>query len=432
MMPLLMPNAGLTRGAKDDGAGGSFVLASAEWATLQVALQSVLALPSGASDFEQRYGSAASGTEIRACFDAMRALRGVAEGIGNPARFRAAILRDPDLLAGAVPPDDVYARTLWTVSRAKRDAGALSSGLRSIPEAASGGGTAEAVKGIREFLLGPDQVADRLQRTIEDLDRLIAALDEKAQRLGVAQEAMGTYTAASSRMRASLTREIGAIEASVADLERQRDDAFAKWQGLTAAACIVPALIAVIGTGILIVTVAVSVPLTGPGAVAGLAWGTALVGATTAAAATGLGTAAGIARTGYEGLVQKVGDARDLRAKRVAYRHDLGALDGTMKFSLPTTAQVIGQVRTLRGGWQGALDEVRFRANELTPASLDADGWLDRGTMGAAANRWRGIEEAMDRFLINGFVDSELLPFGAPLPQADPNWRATLEKRIAA
>src|SRR5205085_6811843 len=121
-MTLLVPSPLLLQ-AGDSKDSRCFVLASREWLDLQTRVQAVLALPSDIGEYEERYGDASSGSQMRDCFDAMHRLQLASAGYGSPSSLRARILKDPNLLAAAArPANDGFSATVWTLQRAHQDA----------------------------------------------------------------------------------------------------------------------------------------------------------------------------------------------------------------------------------------------------------------------------------------------------------------------
>jgi hypothetical protein len=160
--------------------------------------------------------------------------------------------------------------------------------------------------------------------------------------------------------------------------------------------------------------------------------GTAVTGAAAGLAAAGLGTAAGLARSAYDDLVKQVSTTSDFMQKRVCYRHDLGALDTAMKFSLPASSDVIDQVTMVRDAWASSLQEIKYKVGELDATNLASGPWLRDPEMAVSAANWIKVDDAMRAFVGGTFIDSNLLPFANALPKDDPNWQKNLLQQIAA
>jgi hypothetical protein len=423
-MTLLVPSSLLAQ-AGDNKDSQRFVLASREWLDLQTRVQAVLSLPSDIGEYQERYGDASSGSQMKDCFDAMHKLQQSANGYGSPASLRSRILKDPALLASATrPAGDAFAATVWTLQRAHQDAFSIASAFKGIPALAAGTRPAESVAGIRSLFLDQGQIVASMDRTIGQFNSLITEFQAIEQKLAVAQEEMRTYTDRSSKTRTELDKEIGTIRSTIADLEKQRDAAYDKWLGLTIAACAVPAIIGVVGIAIMVI---LAVPTGG----ASFAVGSAVTGGAVAIAAGALGAAAGVARTSYDNLVAKVQDEGDFLAKRICYRTDLGALDELMKFSLPASSTVITQLGTVRDGWSGAIRELSSRVNDLSVANLQDSPWLSPTVMNAAAASWGRLDDSLKAFMRGSFVDATLLDFGDTLPRDDANWAANFGAKAA-
>jgi hypothetical protein len=425
-MALFVPSSQLLIAVGDSQQAQKFVLSSREWIDLQNNIQAVLALPFDLGEYEQRYGDATSGLQMKECFDAMRILRNVASKYGDPKGLRANIVKNPNYLANAErPKNNAYSSTVWTLERVHQDAFKLASVLRSIPINARDEKPAEVVAGIKSIFLNTDQIVDRMRRTVQQLDVLIKEFQVLEDELEVAQAAMRNYTERSSTTRMSLDKEIGGLKDKIEQLEIERDAAYQKWLDLTIAACVAPAAIAVVGIGIMVI---LAIPTGG----ASFAVGSAITGAAATVAGTALGVSAALVRTSYDNMVQEISTKQDLMQKRIAYRHDLGALDDSMKFSLPSSNGMISQIRVLREAWNSSINEIQYKVANLSTDDLASGPWLKDQEMAASAANWIKVDDALKAFINGSFVDSDVLTFGKPLPKADPDWQKKLASKLAA
>lgn len=398
-----------------------FLLASTEWIDLQTRAQAMLALPSDLGEFEERYGDA-SGSQMKQCFHAMHKLQQTATRWGCPKRLRARILNDPQFLAKAARPrGDALSATVWTLEHAHEDAHALAEAFGSIPALARSGSAAA----IKSMFVGAGRIIDRMHLTVDQLNVLIAEFQAIESELDTAQLAMTSFTERASRARASLDKEIGALQVGVVTLERAREAAYQKWLALTMSACIVPGTIAIPGA-MLMVTLALP-----PGA-ASFAIGPAAAGAQTAALAASLAHSAAAARAAYDALVANLQAEGDFFATQVCFRADLGALDQLMKFSLPDSSGVIGDLVALKYGWTGAIREFSARANELNDDNLHASPWHDEQEMTQAAASWRLLDSAVRAFVAGSFLEADAVDFGNVLPRDDGAWQSHFSFRKAA
>jgi hypothetical protein len=425
-MTLFAPASQLIVKAGDTQTADAFVLASGDWFKMQNAVQAILALPSDFTEYTTRYGDASSGLLMKECFDAMHNLRQVATKYGNPKQLRAKLVKDPNFLANRDRPDnDTYSSLVWGITRAHQDAFALASYLKSIPENAQGAKPAEVVAGIKSMFLDPNGMADKMRATAMAFDAQVKELESLQNQLETAQGAMQTYTDRSSKTRLELDKEIGDLKQKITQLEKDRDDAYAKWLALTIAAVTVSAGLAIAG-------IALSVILAAPTAGTSLVVGSAISVGVATAVGGALGVAAGVARTSYEDLVKDLADKEDFLVKRTAYRTDLGALDSLMQFSLPASDGLLRQVRGVRDGWNSTIEEIKFRVGNLTVDDLQTGPWLKRDEMAAAAAKWTTLDTLLKSFTIGSFVDYDVIKFGDPLPKDDPNWQQNFISKIAA
>ncbi|MEO8165779.1 MAG: hypothetical protein ABI619_10330, partial [Betaproteobacteria bacterium] len=163
-----------------------------------------------------------------------------------------------------------------------------------------------------------------------------------------------------------------------------------------------------------------------------LGWGTAIsVGAATAAGSA-LGIAAGVARGTYDGLVTEVKTKKEFEQKRIAYSHDLGALDSLMKFSLPASNGLINQLGVARDAWESSIREISATISDLDANKLKQGPWLRQNEMDAAAANWTSVDKSFRAFTVGSFVDYDIVDFGSPLPKDDPQWLEKFVKQVAA
>jgi hypothetical protein len=253
------------------------------------------------------------------------------------------------------------------------------------------------------------------------LTALISELQSIESALAEAQEKMRKYTSSASQTMASLNQEIGELQAAISQLEKDRDKAWRAWLDLTISAVAVPAGIAIVGIAIMVV---LAVP-TGGGS---FAVGAAVTTAAAGVAATALGVAASNARSSYENLAHEVDEKSDLEKKRVRYRTELGALDTQMQFGLPASTGVIDQIAVIRDAWKSLGSEMQNKVADLNTDTLASGPWLKEAEMQVAAGNWNKVDQAIRAFNANSLVDADLIPSGAALPAADPNW----QRRFAA
>jgi hypothetical protein len=424
-MSLYLPSSLLLQ-AGDNKETRRLVLASSEWLDLQTRVQALLALPSDIGEYEERYDDPSSGAQMKECFGAMHKLQQTASRYGSPKRLRARILNDPHFLASAPrPKNDAFSATVWTLERAHHDALSLATAFRSIPSRARHESPADTSAGIKAMFLERGQVIDRMQQTVDQVDALIAEFQSIESELDAAQLAMKTFTDRTSKTRTGLDKEIGALQVQIVALERARDSAYQRWLALTMSACVVPATIAIVGIVVMPV-------LAIPAAANSFAVGAAVTANLTAPSATALATAAGVARKAYDDLVEEVQTETEFFGKRVCYRADLGALDQLMKFSLPASSGVIGQLASVKSAWAASIREFSARANELSADNLKTGPWLRDQEMSATAAGWATLDAALKAFVTGSFVDADLIDFGAVIPRDDAGWRNHFALRHAA
>jgi hypothetical protein len=426
VMTLFIPSKKILVPAGDSNQGQKVALASKEWFDLQTRVQSVLNLPFDIGSYDLRYGDSSSGDDMKDIFKAMRDLRNVAERYGNPKGLRSKLISDPNILAiQDRPENDAYSAMMWTMTQARSNSFKLASTLKAIPTMASRRSPKDAVAGIKSMFLDTNQMVDKLRITVENFEVLAKQLEGLEAELSKSQDAMRTYTEKSSNTRKALDSEIGGMRTKIAKLEKDRDLAYELWLDLTIAAVAVTAAIAIVGVAISVVLGAATV---GSGAVIGAG----VTAGLTAGAGAALGVAAGVARSSYDGLISDLRDENTLLKKRVAFQHDLGALDSTMQFTLPSSSGLITQVKGMKFGWESLIEEIKEKVGNLTVDNLSDGPWLQQDKMNAASANWTTVDDAIKAFNSNSLIDYDLIEFGSSLPADDPNWEGNLERILAA
>lgn len=164
-MSLYVPSSLLVQ-AGDSKETRRFVLASSEWLDPQTRVQSGLALPSDIGEYEERYGNASSGSQMKDGFNAIHKLQQAASRYGSPMRLRARIRNDPNFLDTAVRPrNDAFSATVWTLERARQDAFGLAATFNNIPGMARHEWAADTTAGIKTLFLDRGRIVDRCDRT---------------------------------------------------------------------------------------------------------------------------------------------------------------------------------------------------------------------------------------------------------------------------
>ncbi|MDL2357098.1 MAG: hypothetical protein QFF03_17730 [Pseudomonadota bacterium] len=423
-MSLFVPLS-LLQHAGDSKTALRFVLASRDWLELQIGVQALLALPSDLGEYEERYADPAAAAQRQDCFGAMHQLQHTATRYGSPKRLRARILNDSLFLASSVrPKNDAFAATVWVLERAHQDAFALAAAFNGIATSARQSAPAETAAAIRALFLERGQIIDRMQQTVDLVDALIGEFQAIEHALDKARTAIKPFTDRSSSTRTLLDRELGALLAPLVALERARDAACQKWLALAMSACSVPATIAIVGTGAMVVR---SLPV----ANASFSADAPATGGHAAAAAA-LGIAAATARSAYAGLVAAMQTDSECAARLACYRADLGALDQLMKSTLPSSSAVIGQLVLIKSAWAGSVREFSTRVHGLNADNLRNGPWLKAPEMAASAAGWTTLDAALKAFVLGSFVDADLIDFGSTLPHDDATWQSHFGLRHAA
>ncbi|MCO4848995.1 MAG: hypothetical protein KC448_13620 [Yoonia sp.] len=419
-MAFILPPTGLLTTPSGASSPKRFSLGSGHWYSLQNHVQSVLALPYDLGEYEKRYGARSSGEFMTDSFDAMHRLRVVGTKYGSPHSLRTELLKNPGLLADNDMPDgSAYTKVMWTVNKAQNDAFRMATMLAAIPELVTGNSVESSVEGIKTVFTGRGELLDRMAETVKRFDTLLDLLENCQSELEEAQIAMAIYTDKSSTTHNDLNKQIGELGVTIDSLQEKRNAAYNKWLDLTIAAVAAAAAIAVIG-------IAIGIVMAPESAGASVAIGAAITAGAAAAVGGGIAKAAAAARSDYEKFSTQFNNTQGLRRLRVAYRHDLTALDAQMRFSIPSSTGLVKQFKGFRDGWQSTIDQISETVSALDKNTLRGSVWADRAQMTAAAGQWSTVNSAMTEFMQNSLMDYELIELGNAMPPDDPAMKHAL------
>ncbi len=399
----IAPPAALTKPANpQSGQKTQFALFSDDWLQLQGYVGAAVKLPITEGDFATKYGTFSGETVIKDCIGAMRNVQAASTEFGDPKALRAALIKDPNLLAGKEPPKEVYAHTVWMGQRVHTTAQTIVSGYQSVLEGLTGLPSKEQVDNLKAYLFDPTMGPIPLAGTMNtEIGFLIQKLGVFEQKMNGYNEQLQAFTREGSNMLSLVDKTIGELGPKIAELQRTRDDAWEAWKNFTIAAITCSVGCALIG--------AVLAPFTG---------GVSLLigGAAAIATATGLSIKAVENRAKYNEYCKLVQDAEaDLRKKQLL-RGDLSGLNSSMKLVGPAMSGFLKSLQSVQGAWVQMGSDMKSINDSLTPSNVGSLAFLVKAKSQMAVNAWQAVDDSAKQFTVESLVDYTSIDFGDKMP----------------
>jgi hypothetical protein len=398
------PGPGLTKPADPrSGQKTQFALFTDDWLQLQSYIGAAVDLPITKGDFEAKYGSFGSMTVINDCIAAMKNVQNASTEFGNPKSLRAALIKNPNLLATKVPPTEIYTHTVWMGQLVHKTAATIASGYESVLEGLTGLPNDEQVANLKAYLfdptMGPIPLAGTMNKEIGDLIKKLGTFEKKMNEYNAKMQA---FTREGSTMIKDVDVKIGSLGQQIQDLSKTRDEAWQAWKNFTIAAITASVGCALIG--------AVLAPFTfGVSALVG--------GAAAIATAIGLGIKAAQNRAKYNEYCKLVENAEaDLRKKQ-RLRADLTDFNGAMGLVGPAMAGFLKSLQTVQGVWVQMGTDMQFINDSLTPSNVGNLAFLVRTKSKMAVDAWKSVDDSAKQFTVQSLVDYTSIAFGDKMPE---------------
>ncbi len=405
-VPSIEPGAGLVKEANPaSGQKAQFALFSDSWLEMQGYMGAAMALPISQGSFEEKYGSLGSSATITNCIEAMRGVQQSSKEFGDPKSLRAALIKNPSLLATPTPPAEIYTHTVWLGQRVHETSVKLASGFQSVLEELPSLPKAEQVQAIKEFLfdstLGPIPLAKQMS---DECGVLIVKLGKFEAKMNEFNERFRAFTGASTAMVQEVSSSIGGLESKIRELETSRDEAYKSWRDFTIAACTTSVGVFLIGVALAPLTFGVSALV---GGVAGLALG------------VGLGVKAAQMRAQYnEYCTQLETQGTDLKRKQ-RLRSDLGDFNTQMDRIGPAMSRFLKSLQTVQGVWVSMNTDMLAIHNSVTESNVGTLPFLVKSKANFAIDSWKAVDESAKQFTVNSLVDYRSLAFGDKMPESN-------------
>lgn len=403
----IVPKDGLVKPADPrSGKNSQFALFSDSWLELQGYVGAALELPITTGDFEKKYGSVENSQRIKDCIEAMRGVREASKEFGDPKSLRAELIKNPNLLATAEPPQEIYTHTVWLGQRVHETAGKLVSGYGSVLDGLTGLPAKDQVENLKAYLfdqtLGPIPLSKQMS---DEVGVLIKKLGVFEQKMNEYNEKFKTFTGNSSQMIQEVDQTIGAISQKIKELEKSRDDAYEAWKKFTIAAVASSVGCALIG-GLL-------APFTG---------GVSLLvgGAAAIATGVGLGVKAAQCKAEYNEYCKMIQNEKEEKKKKQRFRSDLGGFDKQMKRVGPAMAAFLKNLQTVQGVWVQMNSDMLAISNSITEDNVGSLPFLVKAKANLAIDSWKAIDESAKQFTVESLVDYTSIAFGDEMPENMP------------
>jgi hypothetical protein len=405
--PSIAPAPGLTKPANpDSGQKSQFALFSDSWLEIQGYVGAALTLPISVGNFEEKYGSVGSSTLITDCIAAMKGVREASKEFGDPKGLRAALMKNPNLLASKEPPQEIYTHTVWLGQRVHQTAGSIVSGYESVLEALSGLPPKEQVENLKAYLFDPTMGPIPLSKQMsEQVGTLITKLLKFEQKMNEYNAKMQAFTGGASAMIAMVDRTIGGLAQKIKDLEKSRDDAFKAWKDFTIAAVSASVGCALIG--------ALLAPFTG---------GVSLLvgGAAAIATGVGLGIKAAQNRGAYNEYCRQLAEQEEEKKKKQRLRSDLGDFNTSMQRVGPAMSSFVKSLQTVAGIWALMNTDMLAINDSITESNVGSLPFLVKTKAKAATDAWKDVDASAKQFTAESLIDYTSIAFGDAMPESMP------------
>jgi len=402
--PSIDPPPGLTKPADpQSGQKSQFALFSDSWIELQAYVGAATELPINKGDFESKYGTVDGSKTVLDCIDAMKSVQNASTEFGNPKSLRAALIKNPGLLATPTPPTEIYTHTVWLGQRVHDTSAKLVSGYESVLQELSDLPAREQVENLKAYLfdqtMGPIPLAQKMSTEVA---ALIQKLGRFEQKMNEYNSKLQAFTSSSSKMIADVNRTIGGLEQKIVELERLRDDAYKAWRDFTIAAVTSSVGCALIG-GLL-------APFTG---------GVSLLvgGAAAIATGVGLGIKAAQNRAKYNEYCKQISTETAELQKKQRLRSDLGDFNTQMQRVGPAMSKFLTSLQTVQGVWVQMNTDMITLGNSITESNVGSMPFLVKTKAKLAIDSWQAIDDSAKQFTVQSLVDYSSLAFGQQLPE---------------
>lgn len=386
----------------NSGQKTQFALFSDSWIELQGYVGAAVDLPITKGDFEAKYGAVDGSKTVLDCISAMKSVQAASTEFGDPKSLRAALIKNPGLLAAKAAPTEIYTHTVWLGQRVHETAATIVSGYQSVLEGLTGLPPSEQVTNLKAYLfdqaMGPVPLSEKMSKEVALLIQKIGRFEQKMNEYN---EKLSAFTNGSSKMIAEVNATIGSLSQKIADLEKSRDEAYKAWRDFTIAAVTTSVGCALIG-GLL-------APFTG---------GLSLLAGGIAAIATGvgLGVKAAQCRAEYNAYCELIDQESNELKKKQRLRADLGDFNRQMQLVGPAMAKFLKNLQTIQGVWVQMNSDMIAISQNVNEGNVGTLPFLVRAKSNLAVDSWKAIDLSAKQFTVESLVDYTSLAFGDPMP----------------
>lgn len=410
--PSIEPAPGLVNPARpNSGQADRFALFSDSWIELQAYAGAAAELPITKGGFEDKYGACAGSSTVTQCIDAMRRVQAASTEFGDPKSLRAALQKNPTLLATREPPKEIYVHTAWLGQRVVDTAGMIASGFDGVLADLSGLPPREQVINLKIYLFdqafGPVPLSKQMS---DDVGMLINKIGKFEQKTNEYNDQLKAFTKTSSSMIAAVNTAIGSLlQQRIADLESSRDDAYKAWRDFTVAAATSSVGCMLIGALLAPLTGVVSLLEAGPAAIA---------------LDVGLGAKAARCRARYnEYCGQIAGQGVELQKKQ-RLRNDLGDFDIQMQRVGPAMSGFLKNLQAVEGVWVRMNSDMLAIGNSIGEWNVATLPLLVKHRSRLAVEAWRSVNASARQFTAGSLIEYTSLAFGASMSETAPAKKA--------
>lgn len=403
----IAPSPGmLTPSDPQSGQKSQFALFSDSWIEMQGYVGAAIDLPMSQGDFESKYGAINGSKTVAGCIGAMKSVQAASAEFGDPRSLRAALIKNPGLLAAKDAPPEIYTHTVWLGQRVHETSATIASGYQSVLDGLTGLPASEQVVKLKDYLfdqaIGPIPLSEKMSKEVAMLIRKIGRFEQKMNEYN---EKLSAFTGNSSQMITDVNTTIGGLTQKIAELEKSRDEAYRAWRDFTIAA----------------VTTSVGCMLIG-GLLAPFTGGVSLLvgGAAAIATGVGLGVKAAQCRAQYNAYCDLIHQQGDELKKKQRLRADLGDFNTQMQRVGPAMSKFLRNLQSVQGVWVQTNSDMIAISQSVNEGNIGSLPFLVKAKSKLAVDSWKAIDNSARQFTVESLVDYTSVAFGDAMPANQP------------
>jgi hypothetical protein len=196
-----------------------FVLFSADFIKLQLAVTQALALPIVSNNFDSKYGTFSNRDTVRDCVQALSNLNTHCANFGNPAK----LAKEITALATGTKPDKLYGQIVWLAQQIAATADTFTFTLQTLNEELPNLPTEQRYEVLKELLLGEGGLVSEVMRMETETTELRDKILNYLVRMREIKTPIHTYFSKSSDIYKEAKQKNEEISKKLTDMQAELD-----------------------------------------------------------------------------------------------------------------------------------------------------------------------------------------------------------------